>query len=233
MIFLTKSIMALVLVALAVVNFIVILELLGRTGEKRFNPKRLRLIHRINGYVIFVLFIVLSYLCIIIMRGMDGPLPARAALHGLLASAAFFLLCVKIIIVKYYKKYYAMAVPMGIGVFLLILMTTPTSAGYYFVMRGTSSNKITESVAEGVAREGALVFINNGCADCHYTDKTQMKVGAGLKGLFLMEKLASSGWPVTEENVKKQILKPAKAMPAYPNLTEKDLQALITFMKSL
>lgn len=57
MIFLTKSILELILTGLAIVNLVVMLELLGRTEERRFNPKKLRLIHRLSGYF----FIVFSF----------------------------------------------------------------------------------------------------------------------------------------------------------------------------
>jgi mono/diheme cytochrome c family protein len=233
MIFLTKSILALILTGLAIVNLVVMLELLGRTGEKRFNPKKLRLIHRVSGYLFILLFLLISYFCITIMRGMGQDLPARAALHGLFAVATFFLLCLKISLVRFYKKYYPMAVPMGLGVFILLLTTTATSAGYYFTMRGVSSFQIAPNFQEELAQEGARLFNENACADCHYADRTDAKIGPGLKNLFKRDKLPMSGWAVTEENVRKQLKTPFRAMPSFAPLPEEEVKALLAFLKTL
>jgi mono/diheme cytochrome c family protein len=233
MIFFTKSILALILTGLAVLNVVVMLELLGRTDEKRFNPKRLRQLHRVNGYLFILLFLFISYLCIKIMRGMGQDLPPRAALHGLMAVATFFLLCLKIILIRFYKKYYTMALPMGLGVFLLLLTTTATSAGYYFAMRGVSSFQITADLKEELAREGATLFNERGCADCHYADRTEAKIGPGLKGLFKRDKLPVSGRVVTEDTVRKQLKTPFRGMPAFEDLPEDKVKALLAFLKTL
>ena len=233
MLFLTKSILTLILTGLAIVNVVVMLELLGRTEERRFNPKKLRQIHRVSGYFFMLLFLFISYFCIKIMRGMGQDLTARAALHGLLAVATFFLLCLKITLVRFYKKYYAMAVPMGLGVFILLLTTTATSAGYYFTMRGVSSFQITADLQEEVAREGARLFSEKGCADCHYADRTETRIGPGLKELFKRDKLPMSGRAVTEDNVRKQLKTPFRAMPSFAGLPEEEVKALLVFLKTL
>lgn len=233
MIFLPKSILALVLTGLAVLNLVVMLELLGRMEEKRFDPKKLRLIHRVSGYLFILLFLFISYFCIKIMRGMGQDPPARAALHGIFAVATFFLLCLKITFVRFYKKYYSMAVPMGLGVFILILTTTATSAGYYFTMRGVSSFQITTDVQEGLAREGGRLFNEKACADCHYADSTDTKIGPGLKGLFKRDTLPISGWAVTEDNIRKQLKTPSRAMPSFASLPEEEVKAVLAFLKTL
>ncbi len=233
MIFLTKSILALILTGLAIVNLVVMLELLGRAGEKRSNSKKLRLIHRVSGYIFILLFLFISYFCIKIMRGMGQDLPARAALHGIFAVATFFFLSLKITFVRFYKKYYPMAVPMGLGVFILILTTTATSAGYYFTMRGVSSSQITTDLQEAPAREGARLFNEKSCADCHYTDRIDTKIGPGFKGLFKRDTLPVSGRAVTGDNVRKQLKTPFRAMPPFADLSEEEVEALLAFLKTL
>jgi mono/diheme cytochrome c family protein len=228
MTFWTKSILALILIGAALINLGVILELLGRK-EKRFNPKTLRTIHRINGYFFF-LFI--SYFCLKIMRGGGQELSARGALHGFLAVATFSLLLVKILIVRFYRQFYSMAVPMGLGVFLLAVSVTATSAGYYFTMHGAGATVSSVGVQEGLAGEGAVVFAEN-CADCHFADKTDAKIGPGLKGLFQRKTLPVSGREVTEENIRKQLKTPFIAMPSFPDLPEEEVQALVAFLEVL
>ena len=234
MLFLTKSILALILVGMAIISLLTMLEMLGRTGEKEYNPKRLRQIHRVAGYSFLALFVVISYFCITILRGMGGAeLSARVALHGYFAAATFFLLLVKIIIVRYYKKFYSIAVSMGFGVFILIFTTTAMSAGYYFTVRGISTFRIGE-VPEGLARQGAILFNEKGCNDCHFVDRTDTKVGPGLKGIFKRDRLPVSGRAVNEANMRKQLISPFRAMPSYANrLSDQQIKALIAFLKTL
>jgi cytochrome c len=232
--FLTKSILALILVGMAIINLVAMLELLGRTGEKKFDPKRLRQIHRVVGYSVLLLFLVISYFCVTLLRGMGGEeLSARVALHGYVAVATFFLLAVKIFIVRYYKKFYSIAVSMGFGVFILILMTAAMSAGYYFTVRGISTFQIGE-VPEGLARQGAALFNEQGCADCHFVDRTETKVGPGLKGIFKRDTLPISGLPVSEATIRRQLTSPFRAMPSYASrLSDDQIKALIAFLKAL
>ena len=81
-------------------------------------------------------------------------------------------------------------------------------------------------------RQGAVIFDAN-CAACHYDDKTESKIGPGLKGVFQKEKLPTSGWATTAANVRKQIKTPYKNMPPFANLPEENLNALIAYLKTL
>jgi len=231
MTFWTKSILSLILAGSALIGLLSMFELMGRK-EKRLNPKMLRIIHRANGIFFFLFFLFLSYYCLKIMRGSGQELSPRAALHGLLATATFLLLCLKISIVRFYRQYFSMAVPLGISVVLLALATTATSAGYYFTMRGGGASVSATEIKERTARQGAVVF-NQNCADCHYADKAENKIGPGLKGLFKREKLPVSGRPVTDANVRKQVKTPFQNMPAFGELPEGDMDSLMAFLNTL
>lgn len=227
----TKSILSLPLIGLAILNLIAMLELLGRT-EKRYDPKSLRLIHRIGGVCYIVLFIILSYFCLRLMRAAGQELSARAALHGILAVATFIVLCLKLVFVRFYRKYYALVPSLGFAVFVLTLTTAATSAGYFFTMHGTPATLPAISLEEGLAKEGAVIF-NDNCAGCHFADKTDAKIGPGLKGLFDRSSLPTSGRPVTEENIREQLKTPFRAMPPFANLQKDEVKALIAFLQSL
>ena len=227
----TKSILALILTALTVLGLLSILELLGRR-EKRFNPKALRILHRINGYFFFVLFLVISYYCLKIMRAAGQDLSPRAALHGLLAVATFLLLGLKILILRFYRQYFSMVAPLGLSVVLLALGTTATSAGYYFATRGGGPAVASPDSKNVLQSEGMNVFSQN-CADCHYTDKVEAKIGPGLKGLFQRKTLPVSKQDVTEENIRKQLKTPFNVMPAFLDLEEKEVRALLAFLKGI
>lgn len=227
----TKSILTLPVVGLALLNLIVMLEFLGRT-ERKFNPKSLRLMHRIGGICYILLFITLSYFCLRLMRAAGQELSARAALHGILAVATFIVLCLKLVFVRFYRKYYALVPSLGFAVFALTLTTAATSAGYFFTMHGTPATLPAVSLEEGLTKEGAVIF-NNNCVGCHFADKTDGKIGPGLKGLFDRDSLPVSGWPVTEESIRKQLKTPFRAMPPFANLQEDQVKALIAFLQSL
>ena len=85
---------------------------------------------------------------------------------------------------------------------------------------------------DSLSRQGAVVF-SDSCAACHYADKTESRIGPGLKGIFQQDKLPTSGWSTTEANVRKQLKTPYKNMPPFANLPEKKVKALIAYLKTL
>ena len=90
----------------------------------------------------------------------------------------------------------------------------------------------TAAAEEGLVSEGAVVF-NQSCSACHHSDKTDYKIGPGMQGLFQLEKLPVSGRPATEANIRMQLKTPFRNMPAFPELSEKKVDALIAFLKTL
>jgi cytochrome c2 len=87
-------------------------------------------------------------------------------------------------------------------------------------------------VVEGPAAEGAMVFKQN-CSACHLTDSTANKIGPGLKGVFKAAKFPISGWPVSEENFRKQLQKPFDKMPPFGHLPPEQVEAIIAYLKTL
>ena len=96
-----------------------------------------------------------------------------------------------------------------------------------FAAPASGTGKQTASAAEGAA------LFKQRCSRCHFTDKTTFKVGPGLKGLFTRKKLPVSGRPVTPANIHKQLRTPFDEMQAFPDLTEKQIKALIDYLKTL
>lgn len=85
--------------------------------------------------------------------------------------------------------------------------------------------------AEGDVEKGKEVFEQ--CSVCHYPDKTEKKMGPGLKGLFKKEKL-HNGKPATEKNVMEVIDKGGNGMPAYEDLlTAEEKDDLLAYLKTL
>ncbi len=72
------------------------------------------------------------------------------------------------------------------------------------------------------------------CSVCHSADTDEKKMGPSLKGLFKKQKLQSSGQPVTEASVMKQINNGGGGMPAYGDMLSADDKAnLIAYLKTL
>lgn len=88
------------------------------------------------------------------------------------------------------------------------------------------------------AKDGENLFKQN-CAMCHYPDKTEKKLGPGLKGLYKNKELVSNHKPVTDDNVREQIEKGAPdakpmPMPAFgPKLSADQINNLIAYLKTL
>jgi mono/diheme cytochrome c family protein len=71
------------------------------------------------------------------------------------------------------------------------------------------------------------------CSFCHFTDRSETKVGPSLKGLFQMKKLPNSGKPVTSENIEYQLKTPLKKMPSFKSLDEDEIKSLTDYLQTL
>jgi len=84
------------------------------------------------------------------------------------------------------------------------------------------------------ADQGALLFKNKGCAQCHVTDSDQNGIGPSMKGLFKNKGNLVSGRPVTEKNVRDQIKTPYKNMPPFADrLNQDELDQILVFLTTL
>ena len=97
---------------------------------------------------------------------------------------------------------------------------------------GRAEGDEKQSSARVLTISGLEVFRNN-CSMCHLADSDKSKVGPGLKGLYTLDRTPTLGNPLTEEVIKKQILKGGKDMPPYSHLTEEEVEAVMEYMKEL
>ena len=82
--------------------------------------------------------------------------------------------------------------------------------------------------------EGAALFQDAGCAQCHYTGSRETKIGPGLEGLFERESLPVSGRPVTVENVRRQLEDPYENMPSFADeLDHEEMHLIVDHLKTL
>jgi cytochrome c2 len=237
MLFFYKSIVSIFFLLVAFVSAISMLTLMGRTEtERKINPVVLRKIHKWSGMIFIILFLGISFFCIKYVAFIGDKLSVRAVFHGVLALILFAVLLLKLSIVKLYRQFLKFAPPMGMTLFSLALVTTLLSAGFFFLTRWhpPSVTVPTASVnAPGDAQIGKGIFENK-CSFCHYNDRTEVKIGPGLKGILTRGKLPVSGKPATPENVIHQLKDPFKDMPSFrSSLSEQDINNLIAYLKTL
>ncbi len=71
------------------------------------------------------------------------------------------------------------------------------------------------------------------CAICHYSDKEESRRGPGLKGLYARELTPVMKHPVNDANIRDHIVQGGKDMPAFDDLKPNELNAIISFLKTL
>ncbi len=96
-----------------------------------------------------------------------------------------------------------------------------------------ASKPATDSASHS-ADEGKKVFTQR-CAVCHKTDSETKTVGPGLKGLGgSTRKFVTTDTPVTEEALRKWILKGDGLMPPFEKvLDDKQVGDLVLYLKTL
>jgi cytochrome c len=96
------------------------------------------------------------------------------------------------------------------------------------------SKEKTAAADQGSAAEGQKIFKKN-CNMCHYPDKSDKKIGPGLKGLFQNKMLPDGKTPATVDNVRTQIENGSKkGMPPFKDkLAAADLAQLLAYLKTL
>ena len=80
---------------------------------------------------------------------------------------------------------------------------------------------------------GPALFEEKGCARCHYADRSEAKIGPGLKGLFDRQELPVSGRSVNEQNVRRQLEAPYRNMPSFAELSEEEKNKIIQYLSTL
>ncbi len=105
-------------------------------------------------------------------------------------------------------------------------------------LAAVSTGKEGKKGPAGDAAKGQAIFKQN-CDLCHYADRTDKKLGPGLKGLFSLKELPSSHKPMSEENVRAQIeagspnAKPMPMPPFKDKFKPAEMDALIAYLKTL
>jgi cytochrome c len=235
-IYLAKSLLAVVFLVLALAAALSMLTLMGRT-EKKAGPETLRKIHRTAGYLYAFVLLGLGALGFSLFVRSGESLSTRAVIHAFIGLFLLFIFFLKWLIARFFRQFLRLMPALGLAVFV-ISMVNFSMAGYFF-LRAASHKPVPGDPVQspaaaltGHTENGAALFAGL-CASCHYADKEDQKLGPGLKGLFKRDRLPYSGKPVTEENIRHQLARPALSMPAFARLTEQEIADLMAYLKTL
>jgi len=230
----TKSIVAIFFLAAGLIAVICMLTLMGR-AERKISATFLRRLHKGTGAVFAVMFLVISYFCLHYVKMLGDGMSARAVFHGVLALALFIVLALKLSIVQFYKQFLRYVPGLGMTVFALAFVVFCTSAGYFFLVTGetTEAEEPTSEVSVSADAQRGQALFDSKCTFCHYADRTDSRMGPGLKGLLKGEKLPYSGRPANLENIRQQLRNPISTMPSFASLSEQEIANLLAYLETL
>jgi len=134
------------------------LEIRGRP-KLTLNPRALMKIHKISGYIFVLLYLVISVLMIIKLRGYRVELSPRANLHMLLAVVALPIIVIKILIARFYKKLTAQLLFLGVLLLVLGVSFNAITGGYYLLRTTVDIASVNKSLVE------------QKCSKCHTLER--------------------------------------------------------------
>lgn len=124
-----------------------------------------------------------------------------------------------------------------LAVYMLCFLIT-IGLGYFGGELDYGKKRLTAQAARNPAANadsilaGVKLFEQH-CSFCHFTDSTETKVGPGLKGFFQKDTLTFSGWPVSTENVARQLKTPFGQMPPFERFSQEEINSLTDFLKTI
>jgi hypothetical protein len=235
---LAKSLVGLAILTAALTAALTMLAVTGRPQTKT-PPEKLRRRHRIAGRIFGLLLFGNSLAGVLHFLKFGDGLPLRGILHVYAALALNAIFLIKLGVVKIYRQHLRMAPGLGltIGALTLVIVLTTTSL-VLFGSRPSVSPPVSGPVRSGSHVEsagnpgaGSRIF-QSLCAGCHSPDTAFRKTGPGLKNLF-GQPLPESGLPATEESIQRQIHTPRGNMPAFPTLRGRDMDDLLSYLRTL
>jgi mono/diheme cytochrome c family protein len=255
-IFLIKSVLSAAALGLAGYGMYTMLEVFGReAAAERAGLFKRR--HRVSGWVYVLLVLVVSYLCISFLAATKVEPSPRTAIHILLSFLIIALLAVKVLVVRLYRQYYALAKTIGIALGVLTFSLVGVSAGVFLSMSRFGLDRTADRSAAYALRGPLLAVrqveapnaaavrtdrrsIGRGralfaarCATCHDPASERTIVGPGLKSLLRNPRLPASGHPATPESIRFQLRQPMKGMPSFAYLSEDEMHDLIAYLNTL
>jgi mono/diheme cytochrome c family protein len=254
-VFYLKSLLSLVLLLPASYGMYTMFKIFG--GAVAENVTRIKLRHKVAGYLYVLIVLVISYLCAGFAAASKAEPSPRAVVHIVLALTILTLFVVKVLFIHRFRQFYAQAKTIGIAIGVMSFVMIGISGGYYLIMtRFGQDRSVDKSVYYQLERPFLTVVRIGGpgltsirtdrtsigmgrtlftarCSACHDPLSTITIVGPGLKGLLKNPKLPKSGHPATAESIRFQLRQPLGSMPSFAYLTEDEMEDLIAYLNTL
>ncbi len=233
--FVIKTIIGWLFLIAGLVAVTTMLTIMGKQ-EKKTPASKLRKFHKFFGRVFLLLMLVNAVLGMHYWAQAGDSLSTRAVLHAVFGLSLVIILLLKISIVRLYMNFLRFAPTLGILIFCLGFVVFSISGGFYSV-RSLLAAPAADTASftappKGDSQAGAAVFETR-CSSCHYADREEALFGPGLAGILNKETLPSSGHEASLENVKNQLLKPYRSMPAFDMLSESEMADLLAYIETL
>ena len=256
-IFMLKSLLSVLLLALGAFSAYTMFEVFGRGDVRAERTAHLKRRHKISGWSVILLIIIVAYLCIGFLAASKAEPSPRASLHILVALAFIALFIIKLSFVRGYRQFYNMAKTIGIVLGILAFILVGLSAGVYltasrfgqdltmdksayyslrgpfFAVRQTGAPAVTAIRTDPLSiAKGKTLFMAR-CSACHDPESTATKIGPGLKGLLKNPVLPISKNPATAESIRFQLRQPRGIMPSFAYLSDDEMSDLIAYLNTL
>ncbi|MDD5773496.1 MAG: cytochrome c [bacterium] len=253
-IFYLKSILSIVLLAVAMISMFTMFEIFGKS-EKKYNIEKLKKFHRINGRIYIIIFLFISYYCINSMMASKAELSSRGAFHSVFSLAVIVLFALKLSYIRIYKQYYGRVQMIGLLIALLTFGMMGTSGAYFLLVTKFGQDRTFEEIMEYKTKSPQAVkgkeekitairtdpeSIGKGknlfdakCSFCHDPYDIKFIVGPGLKGILKNPELPISKKQANAENIVHQLREPLSQMPSFNYLLKEDIENIIAFLNTL
>jgi cytochrome c2 len=134
-----SSIVAGVMLILALVAMFSMLEFWGTHDKRPQRPELLLWIHRVSGWSFIALFCFMLVVMLAQLARHQGELSARLVAHAMVAVALVPVLFLKVLIVRRYGGLAQLVIPLGVAVTVLAVCLAGPTAGYYMIKRFSAS----------------------------------------------------------------------------------------------
>jgi hypothetical protein len=254
-IFFLKSLLSLVLLLLAVYGVYTMLQVFGGADVQKVS--RIKLRHKVSGYLYLLIVFLISYLCIGFAVASKAEPSPRAVVHIVLALSILTLLVIKVLFIRRFRQFYVQAKTIGLVIGVMSIVMIGISGGYFLTMTRFGQDRsvdksiyyrlqyplltIARTSGPGASSirtdrlsiaQGRTLFAAR-CSTCHDPLSTRTIVGPGLKGLLKGPALPASKHPATAESIRFQLRQPMGNMPSFAYLTEDEMEDLIAYLNTL
>jgi ferredoxin-NADP reductase len=164
--------LGIVFVLVGAINVWLILQASARVDAT--GSARLIAAHRIGGYLFIALFSAMAYFMVARLGDVAGGASPGSVIHVTLAMILSPLLFVKVLVARYYKRYYSFLMPIGLVIFVLsfvlIGITVGPSLAHHARMQTVSLDSIGLPPA-AIDLDLAAATMEKRCSRCHSLDR--------------------------------------------------------------